>query len=55
MRLWSTSWINGEPISARCAAGRATFSDNLIPHLAWSEVFAGTHCGTCTLNQRLIG
>ena len=48
MRLWSNSWINGERIPPRCAAGRpdaaggATFSDNLNPHLAWSEVPAGT-------------
>jgi hypothetical protein len=48
MRLWSESWINGERIPTRYAAGRpdgagaATFSDNLSPHLAWSEVPAGT-------------
>ncbi|MEO6030442.1 MAG: YbhB/YbcL family Raf kinase inhibitor-like protein [Burkholderiaceae bacterium] len=48
MKLWSNSWINGERIPPRCAAGRpdaaggATFSDNLNPHLAWSEVPAGT-------------
>jgi len=48
MKLWSTSWINGERIPAQYAAGRAdaaggvTFSDNLNPHLAWSEVPAGT-------------
>lgn len=47
MKLWSHSWINGERIPTRFAAGRpdpagATFSDNLSPHLAWSEVPAGT-------------
>jgi Raf kinase inhibitor-like YbhB/YbcL family protein len=44
MKLWSDSWINGERIPAKYAAGRLdasgspTFSDNLNPHLAWSEV-----------------
>ncbi len=48
MKLWSDSWANGERIPARLAAGKpdgaggATFSDNLSPHLAWSEVPAGT-------------
>lgn len=48
MKLWSDSWINGERIPATFAAGRLdgsgkpTFSDNLNPHLAWSEVPAGT-------------
>ncbi|HEX7440351.1 MAG TPA: YbhB/YbcL family Raf kinase inhibitor-like protein [Caldimonas sp.] len=48
MKLWSESWANGERIPQRCAAGKpdgqggATFSDNLNPHLAWSEVPAGT-------------
>ncbi len=48
MKLWSDSWINGERIPARYAAGRpddaagVTFSDNLSPHLAWGEVPAGT-------------
>jgi hypothetical protein len=47
MRLWSDSWINGERIPARFAAGKREgdgvgFSDNLSPHLAWSEVPAGT-------------
>ena len=48
MKLWSDSWINGERIPTRYAAGQpdpaggATFSDNLNPHLAWSEVPAGT-------------
>ena len=48
MKLWSESWINGERIPARFAAGKpdgqggVTFSDNLSPHLAWSEVPAGT-------------
>ena len=48
MKLWSDSWVNGEPIPVRYAAGKpdghagATFSDNLNPHLAWSEVPRGT-------------
>ena len=48
MKLWSESWINGERIPTRFAAGRPEpaggvgFSDNLSPHLAWSEVPAGT-------------
>jgi Raf kinase inhibitor-like YbhB/YbcL family protein len=48
MRLWSDSWGNGERIGARFAAGRldnaagVTFSDNLNPHLAWSDLPAGT-------------
>jgi Raf kinase inhibitor-like YbhB/YbcL family protein len=48
MKLWSNSWVNGERIPPRCAlgkpdgAGGATFSDNLNPHLAWSEVPRGT-------------
>ena len=48
MKLWSDSWINGDRIPARFAAGRLEgasgvgFSDNLNPHLAWSEVPKGT-------------
>jgi Raf kinase inhibitor-like YbhB/YbcL family protein len=48
MKLWSHSWANGERIPARYAAGQpdghggAVFSDNLNPHLAWSEVPEGT-------------
>ena len=48
MKLWSDSWANGERIPTRFAAGKpdgqgaATFSDNLNPHLAWSDVPAGT-------------
>ena len=48
MKLWSDSWINGERIPMRYAAGKpdaasgVTFSDNVNPHLAWSEVPAGT-------------
>ncbi len=47
MKLWSDSWTSGDRIPARYAAGRpdgqgrATFGDNLNPHLAWSEVPAG--------------
>jgi len=48
MKLWSDSWANGDRIPERYAAGRpdgkggATFSDNLNPHLEWSEVPTGT-------------
>lgn len=48
MKLWSTSWANGDRIPPRYAAGRidpaggVTFSDNVNPHLAWDEVPAGT-------------
>jgi Raf kinase inhibitor-like YbhB/YbcL family protein len=48
MKLWSDSWINGERIPTLFAAGKLdaqggpTFSDNINPHLAWSEVPAGT-------------
>jgi Raf kinase inhibitor-like YbhB/YbcL family protein len=48
MKLWSDSWVNGERIPPRYAAGKLDgasgvgFSDNLSPHLAWSEVPAGT-------------
>jgi Raf kinase inhibitor-like YbhB/YbcL family protein len=47
MKLWSDSWTSGDRIPQRYAAGQpdglggATFSDNLNPHLAWSEVPAG--------------
>ncbi len=48
MKLWSDSWVNGERMPARHAAGKLdasgqpAFSDNLNPHLAWSEVPQGT-------------
>jgi hypothetical protein len=49
MKLWSQSWSNGDAIPARYAAGRVaegssgvTFSDNVNPHLAWSELPPGT-------------
>ncbi len=48
MKLWSQSWANGERIPPQFAAGRlegdsgVAFSDNLNPHLAWTEVPAGT-------------
>ena len=47
MKLWSDSWTNGDRIPARYAAGkpdgagRASFSDNLNPHLVWGELPAG--------------
>jgi Raf kinase inhibitor-like YbhB/YbcL family protein len=49
MKLWSDSWTNGDRIPARFAAGRpapgggVTFSDNLNPHLAWTELPPGAH------------
>jgi Raf kinase inhibitor-like YbhB/YbcL family protein len=48
MKLWSDSFGNGDPIPARYAAGKLDaagnvgFSDNLNPHLAWSELPTGT-------------
>ena len=48
MKLVSNSWVSGERIPAKYAAGKLEgasgvgFSDNLNPHLAWSEVPAGT-------------
>ena len=47
MKLWSSAWINGEPIPDRYAAGTMTadgvgFSSNLSPPLAWSDLPAGT-------------
>jgi Raf kinase inhibitor-like YbhB/YbcL family protein len=48
MKLWSDSWANGERIPDRYAAGKldtpegVTFSDNVSPHLAWSDLPAGT-------------
>ena len=48
MKLTSRSWINGDRIPARFAAGRLAedgsvgFSDNINPHLAWSELPPGT-------------
>lgn len=47
MKLSSQSWMNGDSIPARCAAGQLTkdgevaFSDNLNPHLAWSDLPPG--------------
>jgi Raf kinase inhibitor-like YbhB/YbcL family protein len=48
MKLWSDSWANGERIPERYAAGKldtpegVTFADNVSPHLAWSDLPAGT-------------
>jgi Raf kinase inhibitor-like YbhB/YbcL family protein len=48
MKLWSDNWANGDPMPPRFAAGKpdgrggATFGDNLSPHLAWSDLPAGT-------------
>jgi Raf kinase inhibitor-like YbhB/YbcL family protein len=44
MKLWSDDWTNGDRIPTRHAAGKAdgtggaVFSDNVSPHLAWSDV-----------------
>ena len=46
MKLWSNDFGNGDAIPAHLAAGKladpVTFSDNLSPHLAWSELPAST-------------
>ena len=48
MKLWSDSWVNGDPIPARYAAGKpdgrggASLGDNISPHLAWSDLPPGT-------------
>ena len=48
MKLWSDSWTNGDAHPrALCRRqdrrrGGAAFSDNVNPHLAWSELPAGT-------------
>lgn len=48
MKLTSTSWAEGQRIPARYAAGKpdeqatVTFSDNLNPQLAWTDVPGGT-------------
>jgi hypothetical protein len=47
MKLWSDSWTNGDRIPPKYAAGKLTdggvgFSDNVNPHLGWSDVPAGT-------------
>lgn len=48
MKLWSHSWTNGDRIPARFAcgrldgAGKVAGSDNVSPHLAWSEIPPGT-------------
>jgi len=56
MKLWSDSWANGERIPPRYAAGRLDaagvgFSDNLNPHLAWSEAPAGTRSYTLVFHD----
>jgi Raf kinase inhibitor-like YbhB/YbcL family protein len=48
LKLWSDSWANGDRIAPKFAAGRldgaggVAFSDNLNPHLAWSDLPGGT-------------
>ncbi len=48
MKLWSESFSHGEPIpesfafGKRDPEGRIALSDNLSPHLAWSDLPAGT-------------
>ena len=47
MKLWSDSWqrrAHSRDVrrgQARREGGRSTFSDNLNPHLAWSDVPPG--------------
>ncbi len=45
MKLWSDSWVNGERIPARFAAGKlaesgdgAALGDDVSPHFAWSDL-----------------
>ena len=48
MKLWSDSWVNGDPIPPRFAAGKpdgrgaACQGDNISPHLAWTDLPQGT-------------
>jgi len=48
MKLWSDSWPTGERIPQKYACGRlegasaTAFSDNVNPHLGWSELPPGT-------------
>jgi len=48
MKLWSDSFTDGQPIPAKNAFGKhnpesnVELSDNLNPHLAWSDLPAGT-------------
>jgi Raf kinase inhibitor-like YbhB/YbcL family protein len=48
MKIWSDSFKNGTPIPARCAFGapnpqtHVELSDDKNPHLAWSDLPAGT-------------
>lgn len=48
MKIWSDSFKSGQRIPARCAFGKSNaqthveLSDNKNPHLAWSDVPAGT-------------
>jgi phosphatidylethanolamine-binding protein (PEBP) family uncharacterized protein len=48
MKIWSKSITDGQAITARCAFGKfdpqshVALSDNLSPHIAWSELPEGT-------------
>ena len=49
MKLWSDSWVNGERIPARYAAGKraefaegVAYADNVSPHFAWSDLPVAT-------------
>lgn len=48
MKVWSESFVHGGQIPERCAFGKydpnthVALSDNLNPHIAWSELPAGT-------------
>ena len=61
MKLWSDSWPNGERIPARYACGRldaaagTAFSDDVNPHLAWSDLPAATRSLLEFLQERWKG
>jgi len=43
MRIYSDSFVHGQPIPPECAAGTPDgFGSNRNPHLAWEDVPAGT-------------
>ncbi|MPS29604.1 YbhB/YbcL family Raf kinase inhibitor-like protein [Pigmentiphaga sp.] len=57
MKLWSNSFMDGEPIPMRYAFGKidpktqVTLSDNVNPHLAWGDVPAGTQSFAITCHD----
>ena len=59
MKLWSTSWSNGDRIPSKYAAGKLgpdgpTFSDNISPHLAWDDVPEGTQSFALIWHDRAV-